>query len=111
MAAWLTVATKVNIAAALRFHGVTAGDATPLISAAIVLIAGAIAGAALIRGRGSPAYALVLLWALSAIYAAGGCEAGLVAIAVAGAALLVIAGAALGWRLSGRGVGRPAATA
>lgn len=108
LAAWLTVATTVNIAASLRFHGVEAGDAAPLVSAAIVVVAGAIAGTALFRGRGNPAYAAVLLWALLAIYAAGGSRAGVVAAAAAIAALLVVSGAFLGWRHSGRGRWLPA---
>ena len=103
LAAWLTVATTVNIAASLRFHGVEARGAEPLMSAAIVLVAAAIAGTALFRGRGNPAYAAVLLWALSAIYAAGGSRAGAVAAAAAIAALLIVCGAFLGWRHSGRG--------
>ncbi len=103
LAAWLTMATTVNIAASLRFHGVEAGDAASLISAVIVLVAGLIAGGALFRSRGNPAYAAVLLWALSAIYAAGGSRAGSVAAAAAIAALLVVSGAFLGWRNSGRG--------
>lgn len=103
LAAWLTVATTVNIAAALRFHGVEGGDATPLISAAIVIVAGAIAATTLLRGRGNPPYALVLLWALSAIYAAGGQAARPVAIASGLAAALVVGGMLLGWRRGGRG--------
>lgn len=102
LAAWLTVATTVNIAAALRFHGVEGGDATPLISAAIIMVAGAIAGAALLRGRGNPPYALVLLWALIAVYAAGGSRSTSVAIAAIVAALIIVVGALLGWQRGGR---------
>lgn len=98
LAGWLTVATTVNIAASLRFHGVEVGDAAPLISATIVVMAGAIAGTALFRGRGNPAYAAVLLWAMSAIYAAGGGRAEPVAAAAIVAAVLVMLGAFLGWR-------------
>jgi hypothetical protein len=108
LAAWLTVATTVNIAASLRFHGIEAGYSATIISATIVLVAGAIAGITLFRGRGNPAYALVLLWALSAIYAAGGSRAGIVAAAAVIAALLVMCGAFLGWRHSGRGRWLPA---
>jgi hypothetical protein len=110
LAAWLTVATTVNVAASLRFHGVEAGEAAPSVSAAVVLLAGAVAGVALLRGRGNPAYALVLLWALAAIGAAigaaGGGETGAVAVAVGVAALLVIAGAVTGWRRSHRAIPR-----
>ena len=98
LAAWLTVATTVNIAASLRFHGVESGNATPLVSATIIVVAGAVAGAALLCGRGNPAYAAVILWALSAIYAAGGSQADLVAAAAVVAALLVLLGAITGWR-------------
>lgn len=101
LAAWLTVATTVNIAAALRFHGLEAGGSAPVVAAGIVLVAGAIAGTALWNGRGNPAYALVLLWALLAIYAAGGSRAGMVAPAAIVAAIMVISGALLGWRRSG----------
>jgi hypothetical protein len=106
LAAWLTVATTVNTAAALRFHGIEGGSATPLIAAAIVMVAGAIAGTALLRGRGSPPYGLVLLWALSAIYASGGQAARPVAIASALAAVLVVGGMILGWRRGSGGRSR-----
>jgi hypothetical protein len=98
LAAWLTAATIVNIAASLRFHGVEGGDATPMISAAIVVVGGVMAALALVRGRGNPPYALVFLWALSAIYAAGGQRADAVALAAGLSAVLVIIGAILGLR-------------
>jgi hypothetical protein len=98
LAAWLTAATIVNIAASLRFHGVEGGDATPMISAAILVVGGVIAALALVRGRGNPPYALVFLWALSAIYAAGGQRADAVALAAGLSAVLVIIGAILGLR-------------
>ena len=103
LAAWLTVATTVNVAAALRYHGVDAGAAAPLVSAAIVVVAGMIAAAALVRGRGNLPYAAVLLWGLAAIYAAGGQEAGLVAAAAGIAALLVVGGAIAGGRRTRNG--------
>lgn len=103
LASWLTVATIVNIAAALRYHGVEGGDAAPLIGAAIVTIGGAIAAMALIRGRGNPPYALVFLWALAAIYAAGGQRAPLIAGAAGLAALLVIGATVIGLRGAGMG--------
>jgi len=102
LTAWLTVATVVNIAASLRFHGVEGGAAAPLIGAAILAVAGIVAAAALARGRGNLPYAAVFLWALAAIYAAGGQEAGLIAAACAVAALLVVGGAILGRRRAPR---------
>jgi hypothetical protein len=102
LAAWLTAATLVNVAAALRFHGVEAGAAAPALAAAVVLVGGAVAAAALLRGGGSPPYALVFLWALAAIYAAGGQAAGVIAAATGVAALLVVAGAVAGRRRGGR---------
>lgn len=101
LASWLTVATIVNIAAAMRFHGIEAGNAAAAIGAAIVIIGGVIAAAALISGRGNPPYALVFLWALAAIYAAGGREAGVIAAATAVAAALVIIGTIVGLRRGG----------
>ncbi len=100
LASWLTVASVVNIAASLRYHGVEGGEATPLIAAVVLLVAGAIAAVALLRGRGNPPYALVFLWALSAINAAGGQSAAPVAAAVAIAALMVIGAAVVGLRRS-----------
>ena len=98
LAAWLTAATIVNIAASLRFHGVEAGDATPIISAGVVIVGGIIAALALARGRGNPPYALVFLWALSAIYAAGGQKADAVALTAALSAVLVAIGTIVGLR-------------
>lgn len=101
LASWLTVASAVNIAAALRFHGVEAGGTAPLIAAAVVLIAGGIAAAAPISGLGNPPYALVFLWALAAIYASGGQTAVVVAAATLIAALLVIGATIVGLRRGG----------
>ena len=70
-------------------------------AAAILLVGGAIAGAALTRGRGNPVYALIFLWALSAILAAGGQRAIEVAGATILAALLVVGGAGAGLRAGG----------
>ncbi|MGT2513929.1 hypothetical protein ACVOMT_06430 [Sphingomonas panni] len=96
LASWLTVASIVNIAASLRFHGIDAGASAPLVSALLLVVAGAIAAAALIATRGCPPYALVFLWALAAIWAAGGQAATLVALAVLAAALLVVVGTLTG---------------
>ena len=92
LASWLTVASIVNIAASLRFHGIDGGAAAPMIAALLLLVAGAIAAAALIATRGCPPFALVFLWALAAIWAAGGQAATLVALAALAAALLVVIG-------------------
>lgn len=100
LAAWLTAATIVNIAAALRFHGVELENGA-VVTALVVLVGGIIAAAALIRGGGNLPFALVFLWALAAIYASGGQQAGVVAASTAAAALLVVAGALLGLRRTG----------
>jgi hypothetical protein len=101
LAAWLTAATIVNISASLLYHGVDAGEAGPPIAAAVVLTGGVIASLALARGRGNPPYALVFLWALAAIYAAGGQRAEFVAGAALVAAGLVAIGSAIGLKSAG----------
>jgi hypothetical protein len=101
LASWLTAASIVNIAAALKFHGIEAGESAPLVAAIIVLVGGAIAAAATLAGRGNPPYALVFLWALAAIYADGGQRETLIAAATAIAALLVIAAAIVGLKRGG----------
>jgi hypothetical protein len=101
LAAWLTAATIVNITAALRFHGLVLDTGAPLVTALVVLVGGVIAAAALLRGRGNPPYGLVFLWALAAIYASGGQQAGQIAVATLAAAVLVIAGMLLGLRRGG----------
>lgn len=90
LAAWLTAATIVNIAAALKFHGVDGGSAAPVVSAGVLIIGGIIAAFAISYGRGNPPYTVVFLWALAGIYAAGGQKEDIVAWAVAISALLVI---------------------
>lgn len=102
LASWLTVATIVNLAASLRFHGIEAGDAAPWVAAGVLCVGGAIAAAALLRSAGNPPYALVFLWALAAIYFAGGQESQIVALAAAVAAGLVVVGAAAGLRRGGK---------
>lgn len=102
LASWLTAASIVNVAATLRYYGVDAApDVAPLISAAIIVVGGLIVAAALARGKGNPPFALVFLWALAAIFAAGGQEAAAVAVAAAIAAILVLIGISLGWRDGG----------
>ena len=110
LAASLTAATIVNLAASLRFHGVDAGDAAPISSAGIVVIGGIIAALAVARGFGNPPYAVVFLWALAGIYAAGGQRAGVVSVAAGIAAVLVIIGAIVGLKRAppGRWLGSPA---
>lgn len=101
LAAWLTAATIVNIAASLRYHGVDAGEASATVAAIVVLTGGVIASVALARGGGNPPYALVFLWALGAIHAAGGQRAEPVAVATTIAAGLVILGTIVGLRSVG----------
>lgn len=101
LASWLSVASIVNVAAALRYHGVEGGSATPMIAAAVLVIGGLIAACALISSFGNPPFALVFLWALAAIYAAGGQEATPVALGAGLAALLVIGATAIGLRGGG----------
>ena len=110
LAAWLTAATIVNIAASLRFHGADAGDAASILSAGVVVVGGIIAALAVARGLGSPPYAMVFLWALAGIYSAGGQRAGVVAVAAGIAAVLVIIGAIVGLKRAppGRWLGSPA---
>lgn len=96
LASWLTAASIVNVAAALRFHGVEGGGAAPMIGAAVLSVGGIIAAAALVSGRGNPPYALVFLWALAAIYAAGGQRESAIAIGVGIAAILVVGATLLG---------------
>lgn len=99
LAAWLTAASIVNISASMRFHGIEASAAAaPLIGAAVLLLGGAIAAFAVTRGNGNLAYAFTFLWALAAIYAAGGQVAAPIAIAAALAAMLVVAGIFAGRR-------------
>lgn len=101
LAAWLTAATIVNISASLKYHGVEIGMDGATVAAAIVIVGGVIASAALWTGRGNPWYALVFLWALGGIYSAGGQRHQEVAIAVIVAAI-VVAAAAIG-RLARKG--------
>lgn len=93
LAAWLTAATIVNIAASLKYHGVEVGASAPAVAAGVVVVGALIAASAVWKGRGNPWYATVFLWALAGIFAAGGQDHGRVGIAVLAAALLVIASA------------------
>lgn len=95
LASWLTVASIVNVAATLRFYGVEGGTIAPSIAAGVLIVGGLIAAVAIVRSWGNLAYAAVFLWALAAIYAAGGQQAGAVAFAAALDAALVISAVAL----------------
>lgn len=95
LAAWLTAATIVNIAAVLEYHGLDLGDAAPVVSAGIVVLGGIIAGAAVWKGRGNPWYALVFLWALAGIFASSQRDGSAVAVAAILAALLVLGSATI----------------
>jgi hypothetical protein len=95
LASWLTAATIVNIAASAKYHGISFPAAAPAIAAAVLAAGGIIAALAVHAGRGNPWYAGVFLWALGAIFAAGGRAASAVAIAAVGAGLLVLLAALL----------------
>lgn len=95
LAAWLTAASIVNIAATLTYYGVDAGSANAMLAAGVVLVGGIIVALAVWRGRGNPIYAAVFLWALSAIHFAGGQVAPPLALATVVAGLLVIAAVVL----------------
>lgn len=72
LAAWLTAATIVNIAAALKFHGVNLEGDAAITGAAVIMAGGLIAALAVWNGRGNPWFATVFLWALAGIYSASG---------------------------------------
>lgn len=93
LAAWLSAASIVNVAASLKYHGIDAGSMAPTLSAAVVVVGGIIAATAVLRERGNPWYALVFLWALAAIHAAGGQVSEYVGMATLIAAALVSAAA------------------
>jgi hypothetical protein len=95
LAAWLTAASIVNIAASLTWHEVALPIAPPLAAVAVIIVGGVIAGAALLRGGGNPWYAAVFLWALAAIYAAHAAVDPRIGGAVVIAAILVVIGAAV----------------
>lgn len=95
LAAWLTAATIVNIAAVLEYHGLDLGNAAPLVSAGVVILGGIIAGAAVWKGRGNPWYALVFLWALAGIFVSSQRDSSAVAVAAVLAALLVLGSTAI----------------
>ncbi|WP_336985808.1 hypothetical protein [Altererythrobacter aquiaggeris] len=89
LAAWLTAATIVNIAATLTYYGVGGGATHPALAAGIIVVGGAIAALAVARSKGNPWYAAVFLWALLAIYFQGGQRAVFVAYAAIFSGVLV----------------------
>lgn len=91
LAGWLTAATIVNIAAALNFHGIVLPGPAPLISAAILLVGGAIVAAAVVGTGGNPWYPLPFLWALWAIHQKTGQLHSEIATATIVAGVVVIA--------------------
>jgi hypothetical protein len=90
LAAWLTAATIVNIAAALKFHGVDFKETEPLLGALVVIAGGVIAGTAIWRGAGNPWYALVFVWALAGIYSASAGPSVAIASASVASGVLVL---------------------
>ena len=98
LAAWLTAATIVNISATLVYYGLAGGFDYPLVAAALVLVGGAIAAAAVFCSKGNPWYAAVFCWALLAIYFRGGQQADSIALACIVAGLLVAGSAIVGLR-------------
>ena len=72
LAAWLTAASIVNVAAALKYHGIMGAEPAPILTAVMIVIGSLIAAAAAWSSRGAPLYGLVFAWALIAINAAGG---------------------------------------
>lgn len=72
LAAWLTAASIVNIAATMKFYGVGGGGPTPLMATAMVLIGAAIAALTVAQMRGAPLYGIVFSYALFAINAGPG---------------------------------------
>ena len=98
LAAWLTAASIVNIAATLKFYGVGGGGPNPVLAAVMVLVGAGIAAIAAARTRGAPLYGLVFCWALLAIFARGGQQFAPIALATIAGGVLVAA--ALVWRLA-----------
>lgn len=100
LAAWLTAASIVNVAAALKYHGLAGAEPSPAITTAMIVIGAVIAAIAAARSRGAPLYGLVFAWALIAINAAGGQRFPSIGWAAIGGIVLVLAVTV--WRLSHR---------
>lgn len=98
LAAWLTAASIVNIAASLRYHGIGGADPAPVVATVMIVIGSGIAAFAAARSRGAPLYGLVFAWALIAINAAGGQRFSGVGWAAIGGIVLVLA--VTFWQLS-----------
>lgn len=91
LAAWLTAASIVNIAASLKYHGITGADPSPGVTTVMILIGSGIAAIAAWRVRGAPLYGLVFSWALIAINAAGGQRFEMIGWAAIAGIVLVLA--------------------
>ncbi len=100
LAAWLTAASIVNIAAALKYHGIMGAAPSPAITTVMIVIGSLIAALAAWGSRGAPLYGLVFAWALVAINAAGGQRYAEVGWAAIGGIVLVLGVTA--WRLPQR---------
>ncbi|TAD83954.1 MAG: hypothetical protein EAY70_01575 [Sphingomonadales bacterium] len=98
LAAWLTAASIVNIAASLKYHGFAGADPAPVLAAVMIVIGSVIAATATARVRGAPLYGLVFSWALIAINAAGGQRYPALGWAALGGIVVVVAVTA--WQLS-----------
>ena len=98
LAAWLTAASIVNIAASLKYYGMFGPDPQPVVAAVMIVIGSCIAALAAWRVRGAPLYGLVFAWALVAINAAGGQRFPAVGWAALGGIVLVMAVTV--WQLS-----------
>jgi hypothetical protein len=98
LAAWLTAASIVNIAASLKYHGIVGADPSPATATVMIVIGAAIAAVAAASVRGAPLYGLVFSWALFAINAAGGQRFPALGWAAVGGIVLVLAVTV--WQLS-----------
>ena len=101
LSAWLTAASIVNVAAALKYHGVMGAEPSPGITTVMIGIGSLIAAAAAWRLRGAPLYGLVFAWALIAINAAGGREFETISLATLSGIALVLCVTV--WTLSRQG--------
>ncbi|MCZ8370992.1 MAG: hypothetical protein O9293_13700 [Porphyrobacter sp.] len=98
LAAWLTAASIVNVAAAIKYHGFAGSEPWPLVTTAMIVIGSVIAAMAAWRVRGAPLYGLVFCWALIAIRSAGGQRFAEIGYAATASIVLVLAVTL--WRLS-----------
>ena len=98
LAAWLTAASIVNIAAALKYHGIAGAEPSPVITSVMIVIGSLIAAIAAWCVRGAPLYGLVFCWALIARNAAGGQRFEMIGLAAVFGIVLVVFVTV--WRLS-----------